>query len=398
MTPRYVHVPWIAAQGEALTADLAATGDVAFAPLRLFPEGDDAARRDLLSLAEINPAALAQAIRRRLRALGGVAHGMLLTHDWPAPMRVLARIAAAAGLPTVLVPHESVHFARARFWRDVRGPAVAPVCDLVLGWGAIHAETFLARGLPAERLRLVGSPKLDRAARWRPRIDAAAARAALGAPADRPFALFAMQPMDNAVDPARARRMQLAAVADLAAACEAAGAALIARPPPGGAADATAGLAGAARLAPPGGGPDLLDLMAHAALVASVGSTALVEARLMGRPTLQVDYDPEATGAELRLAPDRAADPQAAREACAALLAAGDARADPALDAFHDRAFSPGRIADGGAAARIAAALRTAARPVRLDALPPAGPIDRVAAFRLMRRLGLPRRGAARLA
>lgn len=397
--PRFLHVPWIGAHGDWLVGRIAAEGGVAFAPLRLFPDGDAAARRDLLSLGELRPAAIAQGVRRRLRALGGVAHGLLLTHDWPAPLRIVAQVADALGLPTVLVPHESVFFSRANFYRDARGPLVAPACRHVLAWGGLHREVFLARGAPAGALQLVGSPKLDHAARFAPTRTAAATRAALGLGSDRPFALFAMQPMDNARDPARARRMQIAAIRDLAAAAAEGGATLVVRAPPAGRAELLGleGLDGAPCRIDADGGP-LLEIAAHAALVASVGSTALVEAHLMGRPTLQVDYDRDATGAELRLGAATAHDPEAARAACLRLLAEGY-RPAPELDAFLDAAFGPGRAADGGAAARIADALRALARPVDLAAAGGAGwGVDRLALFAGWRRLGASRRLAARLA
>lgn len=405
MTPRFLYVPWVKAHGDWLIEAIAGACAACFEPLRLFAPDDDAARRELLSLAALRPGAVEQAMRRRLRDLGGVAHGLVLTHDWPAPLAAAARVANAIGLPTVLVPHESVFFSRARFYRDVRGPQVAPVCRHALVWGGLQAEVFRERGMAPERVRMVGSPKLDQAARHASSIPRATFCAAVGVDPARRIVLFAMQPMDNAADPPRARRAQAAAIRDLAGFAEAAGATLIVRPPPAGQA-ALLGLSGLASfgtlIVPGPGRPSpfaMATFLAHADLVASVGSTALVEAYLMRRPTLQIDYDPAATGAELRLAAARAGDAAQARTACRRLLDEGF-RPDADLETFFDRAFSPGRVADGAALSRIGAALRDIARPVDLEAaLARAGRgVDRIALFQGLRRLGVPRRLAARLA
>jgi hypothetical protein len=130
--------------------------------------------------------------------------------------------------------------------------------------------------------------------------------------------------------------------------------------------------------------------------VASVGSTALLEAHLMGRPTLQIDYDAAATGAELRLAPMLAANSADVFAACRRLLR------DEIVDdsAFRERLgklFAPGTVGDGGATRRIADVLREVARPVILPRrrLRPPDPIARFAA---LRSVGLSRRLAARFA
>lgn len=398
--PRFVHVPWIAGHGDWLIDRIAGTGAVTFAPLRLFPDGDDTARRDLLSFAELRPDALARAVAGRLARLRGVVNGLVLTHDWPAPMRVLARAAKAAGLPTVLVPHEAVFLSRSRYYRDARGPQVAPCCDHMLVWGGLQRGVFIERGAPAERIEVVGSPKLDAAAAHVPQLGPGAVRAALGVAPNRPFAVFALQLLDNAVDPAAARRAQIAAVRTVAQAAACAGAALVVRAPPSGA-RAELGLdalRGAPCLLDHGRGPGPLDVAAHAALVVSVGSTLLIEAYLMGRPTLQLDYDPAASGAELTLAPAAARDPAAAATLVPALMRAGFAP-DPAFRAFLDAAFSPGTTGDGGAAGRIAERMRRLAAPaIPASGLGPRLARDPLWVFQRLRSLGASRRLAARLA
>lgn len=403
MKPRFLYIPWIAAHGDSLIAELSEELPDWFSPLRLFTPGDEKARRDLLSLGALNPEAVVRAMSRRLRRAGGVAHGLVLTHDWPPPLAAAARAASAAGLPTILIPHESVFFSRARFQRDVHLPATPPVCEWIFGWGGIHAETFIARGAAPERVRLVGSPKLDAAAGRRAEMAPEAFRRALGLDPARPTALFAMQPMDNAVDPPRARAAQRDAILDLREICAGAGADLIVRPPPafrsellGIDALRTAG----AILRP---GPDGVDpvgigeTIAQSALVASAGSTALIEARLMGCATLQIDYDRAATGGELRLAPALAETRASARALCGELLREGP-RVDPEFDAFLERSFSSGPIGGRGAAERIGRALLDVARPVDLSTIPAGAGSDRIALFQLLRRLGASRRLAAALA
>jgi hypothetical protein len=127
---RYLYAPWIPAHGDWLVARIADDEGIRFAPVRLFGCGDHAARRDLLSFAERRPDAVAAALSRRIAGVGGVAHGLLLTHDWPAPLRVLAELARL--------------WAFRRFSRPMKpciSPAIGTIATLTAPWSLRSATT-----------------------------------------------------------------------------------------------------------------------------------------------------------------------------------------------------------------------------------------------------------------
>ncbi|MBK9080686.1 MAG: hypothetical protein IPL88_00745 [Rhizobiales bacterium] len=300
----WLYPPWIREHGDALFAMLAAApGAPRLAPVRLYPEAEPHLRLAVSLMARREPARFRRAMRARLAAAmarEGAASGLLVSFDWSPVMRMLVAEARALGLPTAMLLHEGVFFDEALYYG---GAGVAPVADRALVWGGLHRDLFAARGFPADRIAVVGSAKLSAAAAARPSLDAREWRARLDLDADRPVALFALQPLDNVADPETARATQRRAVAD-AARATAGRASLVLRPPP---ADlpgllpdgARAGALGPhVRVVAPGPEPERApgESVAQCALALSMGSTMLIEAAAMGRAALVVAYDARANG------------------------------------------------------------------------------------------------------
>jgi hypothetical protein len=293
-SPPWLYVPWLREHGDALIGLLAATGDVRFAPVHLFPPEKPLDRRHAALFARLNPRAFAGAVEQRLLRAAPSAAGLVVTFDWAPSMRIVVSVAKAHGLPVVLIPHEGAFFDRRRFYANRNGEPRAPIADAALVWGELHKEIFIERGYPAARIQVVGSPKVAAARRYRPLLDATAYRTGLGLAPDRPVVLFALQPLDNVADPDAARAVQRRIVAETAEVTAAAGYGLVLRLPPAPVPDLVPPQLGShVVVAKPGREPagSALEAIAQASLVVSMGSTMLLEAATMKRPALVLTAD-----------------------------------------------------------------------------------------------------------
>lgn len=377
---------WIPGHGDALIDKLVERcPQIDLVDAKLFPGSADKRWRGLIAWeAEYDPAGFHRRIAPRLAALKAAGlRALLLTLDWYPPMRELAFAARAAGLSTVLVPHESVFSTTESYYTYApRGP-VPPVSDRLLVWGGVQERIFSSRGYPMARIRRVGSPKLDADVAHRPLLDRTAVRRRYGLPPDGPLVLAALQPLDNFPDADAARAAQAAALAGVLDHAEARGLSVLVRTPPSHhvvvPAPLAARIAAGPRFAIDGPGPDRLppeEALIQADLVVSPNSTMLLEARLMGRPAialtgLAVEIDWARAGVV------RAATDGAYADAADAAIAAGAAPMSAAelawaVDCFSDPAFGfDGRSFDRIGTA-IADTLREPPEPLRV-ALPDSG-------------------------
>lgn len=361
------YVDWIPEHGGRLI-DVIAGSTPTLREIGLFRDPTDPEqRRRILHFAEYNPVEYQRRAKQRLaadRAAG--MRALLLTLDWPPVMRELVVAARAVGLPTVLVPHESVFAFSDLYYLHGRTEIDAPLADWTLCWGDLQRDIFLERGYPADRLIKVGSPKLDADALYRPRLSSEEFRALHGAGEGERIVLFAVQTMDNFGNARTAREAQAQAVADAVDYCEARAHRLVIRPPPSRAQVFPEPLIERLRASPAVSLADWEvyrtspeEAMAHADLVMSIGSTMLFEAALMGKASLglrHVAFDSiwdragipsAATAAELRTEADR-------------LLDGGGGLPEEGM-AWAIRSFSDGVHGfDGGSLGRIRERLATA--------------------------------------
>jgi hypothetical protein len=362
---RYLYLPWVSEHGDALLRSLDPDGTLT-CPWPLFrASGSPRGRGKTNEFAREHPDLYRRLLLRGLAPVRDSVAGMVFTLDWAPAMRQAVYACRELGIPTVLVPHEGVFASRARYYVDPFSGADIPLCDLVLCWGALQEEIFSERGYPKERIRPMGSPKLDRAAHFVPRLDEKLFASIYGLTHTLPIVLFAMQPPDSQQDPRRVVAVQNQIAQDLLELCGELGGQLLVRQPPSGhdmlSADLHARLDGCSYAAidawPYTTGA--AESIHHARAVVSINSTMLLEAGLMRRAPISALYlDVESNWSEAGI--------PSARNACELKTLLEQAfTAQRGLSeqglAFAAQKFSSGSF-DGQSMERIRAALAEAAK------------------------------------
>ncbi|MEL7465960.1 MAG: hypothetical protein AAFN79_17955 [Pseudomonadota bacterium] len=301
-----LYIPWIKEHGDVLLHDVAKDADdIALTPVQITPQGDTVARRALIQFAANAPRTYARLFERQFLNAAPSAHALALTLDWTPPMRIAAEVAQSHGVPVIVIPHEGVFMEEWRYYRDPNTGADAPIADRLLAWGHGQKDIFTKRGYPAERISVVGSPKLQKAASYAPRLTREEYCSRLGLAPERKIVMFCAQTLDNVEAPRTARQMQARAVADLHDVCRERDYQLILRLPAiqqgtllQDTFDEALGAHQALTIArPDGGGVEATPAEAtwHADCVASFGSTMLLEKGLMNGPSLATTYIEEVT-------------------------------------------------------------------------------------------------------
>jgi hypothetical protein len=196
----------------------------------LFRDPDDKEiRRCLMQYAATNGSAFRRLITERIKPFHG-AKALLVTMDWVPAIRHIVYEAAGLGIPTILLPHESVFADRERYYTHQKQKINTPACDLVLAWGDLQEEIFVSRGYPADRIVKIGAPKFDyiHAIRGLGRDPVAI----LGLDPGRPVVTFAAQPLDSQYDAKIARQAQNHAIDNLIASATSIGYQVVVRLPP----------------------------------------------------------------------------------------------------------------------------------------------------------------------
>lgn len=295
--PVFLYVPWIAEHGDALVSRIE---DPAYEilPFDIMKDVDNNEnRRRILRFARSNPDLYRQMVVRRLVPIRASIAGVIVTFDWAPVMRIIVSVCQELGIPTILIPHESVFVDRSKYYWDPSSHASIPLSDVILGWGSLQKEIFVERGYPEERFQIVGAPKFDTYFDYAPMLTRVQFATLFGLNPDKKIILFASQPLDSQLDTAKARESQRAAIADLLRYCEANGAQLIVRLPPS--KDDILGLvlrnamlqsnyaafddATCYLVAPE-------EALFHCDVVTSVNSTMLFEGLLLGRCALSLKY------------------------------------------------------------------------------------------------------------
>lgn len=295
--PVFLYVPWIAEHGDALMSRIE---DPAYEilPFDIMKDVDNNEnRRNILRFARSHPDLYRQMVVRRLVPIRSAIAGVIVTFDWAPVMRIIVSVCQELGIPTILIPHESVFVDRSKYYWDPSSHASIPLSDVILGWGRLQKDIFVERGYPAERFQIVGAPKFDTYHNYEPMLTRAQFATLFGLNPEKKIILFASQPLDSQLDTTRARESQRAAIADLLRYCETNNAQLIVRLPPS--KDDILGLvlrnailqsayaafddATCYLVAPE-------EALFHCDIVTSVNSTMLFEGLLLGRCALSLKY------------------------------------------------------------------------------------------------------------
>ncbi|MFG1393531.1 capsular polysaccharide export protein, LipB/KpsS family [Xanthobacter agilis] len=297
-TPVFLYLPWIAEHTDALVARLGTHAGYALAPFDMFTGVEDnATRREIFRVALEETDVYRKLVARRLVQVRRHIRGIIFTFDWAPVTRIIANVCEDLEIPKILIPHESVFINRDKYYWDPAAKASLPMADVVLGWGRLQQDIFLERGYSADRFRAVGAPKFDPYVNARPALTRAQFCRLFGLRPERKLIVFASQPLDSQLDREVALEVQRRAMADLLTYAEGHGCQLLVRLPPS--KDDVLGPELRARLArsPVGAFDDAMcylvppeEAVCHADAVASINSTMLFEAVLLGRPALSMKY------------------------------------------------------------------------------------------------------------
>ncbi len=300
---RLLYIPWIEGHTGALVKLLESAGGIEFVPLPLLdmiPNRKGTHRFEIMHLAETQPAEF-------FRLLGGIIHrqvesmnALFLTVDWCSALRETVKAFRDSSFPTVLVPHESVFAREDLYYRDPVTGTDVPQADMALVWGGLQEDIFLRRGMDPERLRIVGSPKLDFIRHYRSTINRNDFYTQWKLCSEIPVVLFATQPLDNQFDTPQALAAQNCAINDCFELCCRHGWQLVVRMPPARGCEilepqllAALQQSGIAAVDGDREGHHFAaphDAMFHADAIISINSTMLLEASLMQRPALSLGY------------------------------------------------------------------------------------------------------------
>ena len=230
--PAFLYQSWIPEHTDKLIHLLGRGGSLPFQDIGMFTEpSDKELRKEIMRFAERQEKIFDRMVTHRLSQHRNTALGLIVTLDWVPAMRRLVYGASRLGLPTILVPHESVFAKQSMYYTHPKMGMNVPVCDLVLAWGDLQEQIFLSRGYPAERIIKVGAPKFDYLSSAAIRNGKGAARSLDLDPA-RPIVAFIAQPLDSQYDTRVARIRQNAAVVDLISIAKSHGLQVIVRLPP----------------------------------------------------------------------------------------------------------------------------------------------------------------------
>ena len=206
---------WIPEHTGALVSAVSGHGDFSMVDLGIMR--DVSAKSDRVSalrFATDHSSEYRRMVMHKLAPYRKNAAFLMVTFDWQPFTRHIVYAAAALGIPTILLPHESVFANEDLYYKHPRLGINTPACDLVLAWGDLQERVFSERGYPIERIIKIGAPKFDYVGSLRGRIDRSAVKM-LGLDPDRTTWCFAAQPLDSQFDCAAARSAQNSAIIDV---------------------------------------------------------------------------------------------------------------------------------------------------------------------------------------
>ncbi|WP_203423103.1 hypothetical protein [Sinorhizobium sp. BG8] len=250
----------------------------------------------MLRYAENNPESYRRLVMHKLSPFRDIAKGVVVTMDWVPLTRHIVYAAASLGIPTILLPHESVFARESMYYVHPRFGINLPACDIILAWGDLQESIFVERGYPRERIIKLGAPKFDYISRIRGRGNRSAVRL-LGLDPSKPVISFAAQPLDSQYDTQSARAAQSQAIVDTIAAASTLGAQVIVRTPPSKdkifGADVYGAIAANPNVALDDANLYILtpeETIEVSDVVMSVNSTMLLEAALSGKVAITTKY------------------------------------------------------------------------------------------------------------
>jgi hypothetical protein len=298
---RFVFIPWIRHQYEVLLNEFSKSEELSVDFIDfpgLMRQRSLRDRLEFMRYALKEREAFRSEVIELLAEAPRSAHGLIVTHDWPPGLHDIVQVFRDLGVPVVLIPHESVFGDRDKFYSSELNGVSAPIADHILVWGNLQREIFEERGVPPQRMTIVGSPKLESTLGFRSEQSRAEYLTARGLDPERRTILFATQPLDQQFG-GDSKAAQQRAILDTYEIARANGYNIVVRLHPArgiallGEVAETLNSSAMAFIEDPSQWPGPpLESIVHTDLIVSFNSTMLLEASFLSRPAISLAYVP----------------------------------------------------------------------------------------------------------
>jgi len=223
---------------------------------------------------------------------------LVVCQDWHPLSRQPVIVARRLGITTACVLGEGFFIEESEYYW-----AETPISDFMLVWGNLHREVFTRRGYPPDRLRVTGPARMDLYVGFRPELSRAGLLLALNWHGDPtvPIVTFATQPFGDQGDVVRLNAGKRSTLDALARAARRLGFLLLVKVHPledgrDGSVDYEAYQAQNAdcvRVTNLGAHQEKIDIhtaIHHSDVWCAFSSSTLLEARLMNRPAIEINF------------------------------------------------------------------------------------------------------------
>ncbi|MBS7817317.1 hypothetical protein [Wohlfahrtiimonas chitiniclastica] len=228
----FLYFPWIHSHGDALISKIDQSRFLIEPFSMILNISEHETRRSVSRFVRENPDIYRKLVIKALLPFKNNISGFLFTLDWPPAMRIIVEVCRDLGIPTILIPHESVFADKEMYYKDPTALASMPKTDYILCWGQLQKNIFSERGYGASRIIPVGAPKFDIYFDYQPLVERSQFFKIYGLDENKKTILFAAQPLDSQFDARVARDAQRDAISDLLKLCEVKSLQLIVRMPP----------------------------------------------------------------------------------------------------------------------------------------------------------------------
>ncbi|MGG4167064.1 hypothetical protein ABEW00_06225 [Rossellomorea vietnamensis] len=226
-------MPWIERSTNGLINIIDERTEINFIPFKYFKNVDESSYRSKInSYSRENRVRLKNHIKKYISEHYSNVDAIMVTLDWIAPIHIFIEACKEIGIPTFLVPHESVFAKQSMYYVDYVTGVNVPNSDYILAWGDIQKDIFVSRGFDKDKIINVGTPKFDVNKDYQPRISKAEFFKQIGFDLNKRTMLFVMQPLDSQYHEADARYAQNKIIKDLIKINQVYGYQLILRLPP----------------------------------------------------------------------------------------------------------------------------------------------------------------------
>lgn len=293
-----IYVPWLK-NSLSLIETLEERTDLNFIPFNCYKDiNNPNYRRQLLRKSRMNKKRIQNEIIKKLEDNILNIDALLVTLDWTDALKNIVVACKKVGIPTFLVPHESVFANQNLFYKCTVTGNNIPVTDYILCWGDLQFNLFKERGVLEKKMVKVGSPKFDTYKNYEPSLMKQEFYKQNSLDSEKKTILFATQPLDSQYDENRALNSQSDLAEDLLNICETNNWQLILRLPPSRGKEiireetleklekaSFAAIEGEIyKEAKPS------DAIYHSDFVISINSTMLFEAFLLNKPSISAAY------------------------------------------------------------------------------------------------------------